>query len=186
MSSKLILGAVAIAALALPAFALFSREVTSGPEIGETVTPFHPQHVTGPDGGTDNCPPCTYGNLPAVQVWLNGDSDDNVAAIAGLLNGAVKSPDSKLKVFVIFLNEPGQEAEMATSIQKLADKTGYKDIDMAYVPKDSEYVKDYKIDLKAKNTVFVYKNRKVTAKWVDMNASQKAEKLTAAIKAVNN
>ena len=35
--------------------------VTFGPEsglnVGETVVPFHPHHVTGPNKGTDACPP---------------------------------------------------------------------------------------------------------------------------------
>jgi hypothetical protein len=29
----------------------------SGLNVGEMVTPFHPQHVTGPHKGTDTCPP---------------------------------------------------------------------------------------------------------------------------------
>jgi hypothetical protein len=29
----------------------------SGLNVGELVTPFHPQHVTGPHKGTDACPP---------------------------------------------------------------------------------------------------------------------------------
>jgi len=29
----------------------------SGLNVGEGVTPFHPQHVTGPHKGTDACPP---------------------------------------------------------------------------------------------------------------------------------
>ena len=30
---------------------------TSGLNVGEYVTPFHPKHVTGPHKGTDACPP---------------------------------------------------------------------------------------------------------------------------------
>ncbi len=29
----------------------------SGLEVGDGVTPFHPHHVTGPNKGTDACPP---------------------------------------------------------------------------------------------------------------------------------
>jgi hypothetical protein len=28
----------------------------SGPAIGDRLPAFHPQHVTGPDAGTDTCP----------------------------------------------------------------------------------------------------------------------------------
>jgi hypothetical protein len=40
------------AAIAACAFA-----PVSGLNVGEMVTPFHPQHVTGPLKGTDACPP---------------------------------------------------------------------------------------------------------------------------------
>lgn len=30
---------------------------TSGLNVGDMVTPFHPKHVSGPHKGTDACPP---------------------------------------------------------------------------------------------------------------------------------
>jgi hypothetical protein len=41
--------------LVVAAFAAFAP--ASGLKIGEGVTPFHPQHVTGAHKGTDACPP---------------------------------------------------------------------------------------------------------------------------------
>lgn len=43
-----LLGAVALSAGFGP---------TSGLKVGEMVTPFHPNHVTGPLKGTNACPP---------------------------------------------------------------------------------------------------------------------------------
>ncbi len=43
----LMLAAVALASWALP---------KSGPAIGDRLPANHPQHVTGPDAGTDTCP----------------------------------------------------------------------------------------------------------------------------------
>lgn len=37
--------------------ATFSFKADSGLSVGDSVTPFHPQHVTGPNKGTDACPP---------------------------------------------------------------------------------------------------------------------------------
>lgn len=52
-----------VAALALLAFPLLACDEPavidgeSGLGVGEKVTPFHPYHVSGPDKGTDTCPP---------------------------------------------------------------------------------------------------------------------------------
>ncbi len=37
--------------------ASFTVAPDSGLSVGEMVTPFHPWHVTGPNKGTDACPP---------------------------------------------------------------------------------------------------------------------------------
>ncbi len=42
--------------IAAAAFAPVS-DIDSGLNVGQGVTPFHPQHVTGPHKGTDACPP---------------------------------------------------------------------------------------------------------------------------------
>ena len=39
------------------AFLVSAFGPNSGLSAGDTVVPFHPQHVTGPDKGTDACPP---------------------------------------------------------------------------------------------------------------------------------
>lgn len=39
------------------AFATVALGPTSGLEVGEMVTPFNPQHVTGPNKGSNACPP---------------------------------------------------------------------------------------------------------------------------------
>ena len=45
----------------LIATAIAGMFLVSGPEsglnVGDQVTPFHPQHVNGPHKGTDACPP---------------------------------------------------------------------------------------------------------------------------------
>lgn len=46
-----------ITALMIAAMASPMLNVDSGLDIGKGVTPFHPQHVTGPNKGTDACPP---------------------------------------------------------------------------------------------------------------------------------
>lgn len=158
----------AIAALAVPAFAVLN----SGINVGQQVSAFHPKHVAGPHKGTDACPPCTYGMLPQVQVWINGDSEANIAQIAKVLNNRSEWQGQGLKSFVIFVSDPAKTAQTAKWIESIASKTGYSKVAMAYLPKNSEFVADYKINTspEVKNTVFVYKNRTVQAKFVNLKA----------------
>ncbi|MFN3729288.1 MAG: hypothetical protein ACK4XJ_06205 [Fimbriimonadaceae bacterium] len=181
-----ILGAAALAvAVAVPAVA---GSVDSGLKVGEMVTPFHPKHVSGPDKGTDTCPPCKYGDRPQIQVWVNGDSLDNVKKIAGDLNKQVQANKAAdLKAFVIFVVEPSKMADMQKKIADVATQTGYNDIAMAVLPSDNPAVKAYKMNLDAtvKNTVFVYRNKKVEAKFVNLVADAKGiEALNASVKKV--
>ena len=67
---------------------------------------------------------------------------------------------------------------------KFASDTKAKSVNVALMPTDSRSVKSYKINLDEKvlNTIFVYKDKKVVAKFVNLTASKEdQEKLRAAI-----
>ncbi|MBA3726154.1 MAG: hypothetical protein H0W86_06800 [Armatimonadetes bacterium] len=168
---------------ALAAATLLTTSIDSGLSVGEITTPFHPTHVSGPDKGTKNCPPCTYGNRPAVRVWVNGDDSKNVASIAKLLHESVEgNMASEFKGFVIFLS--GQ-----ADAEALAKETGYEDIASTFIAKDSKAVAAYKINLdpEVKNTILVYKDKKVSAKFVNFVADKNGlAELTGAIDAIAN
>ena len=51
--------------------------ISSGLDLGETVEPWRPIHVAGPDRGTTACPVCTYLDKPAVIVFTK-DGDNAV------------------------------------------------------------------------------------------------------------
>ena len=174
---------VAIVATSL-ATAAFGAE--SGLKVGEMVSAFHPQHVSGPHKGTDACPPCTYGNLPMVQVWVNGDDMDNVLEISKTLEKAVEAKKrSQFKAFIIVLTDKAHAADTGKKLAAAADKAGFNDISVAYLTKDSSALKDYKMSTAAdvKNTVIVYKDRKVDAKFVNLKGDDKG--LTALNGAIN-
>ncbi len=158
----------AVAALAVPALA----SLTSGLNVGQQVSAFHPTHVAGPHKGTDACPPCTYGMQPQVQVWVNGDSEANISAIAKVLNDRSQWKGTGLKPFIIFVSDPAKTSQTAKWIAEFSSKTNINNVAMAYLPKNSEYVGDYKINTSAevKNTIFVYKNRTVQEKFVNLKA----------------
>jgi protocatechuate 3,4-dioxygenase beta subunit len=175
---KKLLGAVILGVgVAMSAIAV-NRTVDSGLKIGDFVSAFHPNHVTGPHKGTDTCPPCTYGKLPAVQAWANGDDSKNVEAIARLLDRKVGNWNkSEFKAFMIFVTDESKKADTAKKIEEVAGKSGAK-IAMAWIGKDNEAVESYAInvDPAVKNTVLVYKDMKVSSKFVNLVADEKGMK----------
>lgn len=182
MLKKAILSLVTGSAIAAPVLAYGPD---SGLKVGEMVMAFHPQHVAGPLKGTDGCPPCTYGMLPQVQAWINNDDPTNVAAIAKLLEKAAQTgKKADFKGFLIVLTDPAQVKTTAKSLAGLAKQAGAKDLHVAYLPKNDEAIQLYKMNTgsETKNTIFVYKNRKVTAKFVNLKADEKGlAALTGAI-----
>jgi hypothetical protein len=185
MSKKLLSIFTALSVLVLPAMA---GTAESGLKVGETVTPFHPTHITGPLKGTNDCPPCTFGSRPQVQVWVNADNMKNVVDIARLLERQVQAKSkSELKAFVILLTDKPEET--GTFLKALAERIGAKEVGLAYLRKDDEAVRNYKVNVgeDVKNTIFVYKNKMVSDKFVNFKADEKGfGDLSAAISKVTN
>ena len=170
MSKKMLSIFAAVSALALPVLA-FSPE--SGLRVGETVTPFHPTHVTGPLKGTDKCPPCTYGARPQVQVWMNGDDTKNLVYITRMLDREMKTKaKSELQAFVIVLTDTPEET--AKLLAAVADRVGTKDVSLAYLSRKDAAISAYKVSLSpdVKNTVFVYRDKKVSEKFVNLKGDE--------------
>ena len=171
MSKKLLSIFTALSVLVLPALA---GSVESGLKVGETVSPFHPTHITGPLAGTNNCPPCTFGARPQVQVWVNDDNMMNVVHIARMLDKAMQDKSkSELKAFVILLTDKPEET--GKFLEALAQRIGAKNVGLAYLKRDDEAVRDYKVNVggDVKNTIFVYKNKTVSEKFVNLKADEK-------------
>jgi hypothetical protein len=173
MKSKFFGAGVLVAAISVAAFAV-GPLVDSGLKIGDFVSAFHPNHVSGPHKGTDTCPPCTYGKMPQVQVWVNGDDPKNVETIAQLLDRRVGAWDkSSLKTFVIFLTDASNKSGTVKQIETIASKSRVK-IPLAWIAKDDEAIELYAINTKSevKNTVLVYKDMQVKAKFVNLKADE--------------
>jgi hypothetical protein len=173
--------AVSALALAVPVvsvvLAVGLGAAVSGPKPGDAVYPFNPVHVTGADKGTKTCPVCKYGGLPAVQVWVNGDSMENITKIASSLEAAVKSQGTgKLKVFVVFIRPSNVASEdFAAQLKTAAEKANIENVAFTYVDSPrAGAVSTYKINTtdQVKNTVLVYANRKVVANYVNLKGDE--------------
>ncbi|HSI72485.1 MAG TPA: hypothetical protein VK934_04855 [Fimbriimonas sp.] len=171
MSKKMLSIFAAVSLLALPVFA---SNPESGLKVGEMVSAFHPTHVTGPLKGTSDCPPCTFGARPQVQVWINQDETKNIVMISKLLEKEMEeNKASELKAFVIVLTDtPKETAELLSAI---GDRIKAKNVALAYLSKKDAAVSDYKVNVAndVKNTVFVYRNKKVSEKFVNLKADEK-------------
>jgi protocatechuate 3,4-dioxygenase beta subunit len=169
MNKKQILAGVLFTSLGVTALA---GALSSGLRVGDNVSPFEPTHVTGPDKGTQTCPVCKYGATPAVQVWVNGDSIKNVVPIAKELNAKVEG--SKFRAFIVFLIDPKDEAQTTKTLTDIATKNKLQKVAFVVLDKTDRAVSAYKVNTSSqiKNTVIVYKDRRVTQKFVNLHSTK--------------
>lgn len=154
------------------------EKLSSGVEIGASLPAYNPQHVTGPDKDTNTCPVCKYPRNPSVQAWIHTDDEKNVKALVKELEKIAKAnPDAKFKPFVVFVNGNRESGEvLGTRLREMGKKLGLEHVALTYLPgPDHHAVKGYGIntDPAVKNTIFVYKNRTVAAKFVNLKADEK-------------
>jgi len=171
---KLLIAAAALAAFAVPVIAM--RTVESGLKAGESVTPFHPSHVSGPLAGTKNCFPCTFQARPAVQIWVNGETDENIIALAKSLQMNIDShKDAEFKAMIVMVGMSTDCTACNGHLTKIAEKSGVKDVAFAVIGKDDPSVAKYKINLdkEVKSTLIAYKDWKVQANLVNVPADEK-------------
>lgn len=112
-----------------------------------------------------------------MQVWVNGDTPKNIGELAAWLDKAVKTHSDKgLKAFIMFIPAKGQEGEaVAKQVADLSAERKIENVGMTYVNgPDDPAVKLYRIntDEKVRNTLFVYKDKKLTAKFINLTANE--------------
>ena len=164
---------------------LAATGIDSGPKVGANLSAFEPTHVTGQDAGTETCPVCKYGNLPAVQVWVNGSPDKGIATLAANLDkqmADLNKKELKFKSFMIF--KAGDEKKLQGDLASLAKVQALSKVALTWVPKNSEALELYKINPEARTTVLVYKDRQVTRKFVNIDVEKDMKALDAAIQQI--
>lgn len=173
----------AVATLAVAALTLTTLQVakahagglSSGVATGAALSPFHPTHVTGPDQGTQTCPVCKYPRNPAVQAWINTDDDQNVAKLAATLERiAAANPAARLKAFVVYVNPSGAAPSvLGARLRKIGEANKLQNVSLVFLPGPTDpAVQAYGVntDRAVRNTIFVYRNRTVEAKFVNWQA----------------
>ena len=163
--------------LAISGNPLSSPFIDSGPPVGMELPAFDPRHVTGPDRGTTTCPMCKYGMGSGVLVWVNGDDRDNVVRIAAALDREIarRGPD-RFRAFVVDMNPDGvSRKEIEQRLIELEASQRLHHVALAYVPSptDAKSSRLYRINPNraVRNTVLVYRRRRVTARFVNLEAT---------------
>lgn len=149
---------------------------SSGLAIGTDAPAFDPYHVSGQDKGTKACPMCKYGaKTDGLMVWINDDLQNYEKLLSFLEAQYLTRNNKKWKTFIVFMN-PKHENESLLK-QKLSDYTKKLDLEnVAFTfissPTDAETAGVYEINPKAKNTIFAYKKRIITKKFINFDTAK--------------
>ena len=160
-------------------------KISSGLALGSNCPAFDPLHLSGADSNKKVCPMCKYGYGQGVMVWFNHANLDQMISFVKILESEMEHRGEKnFRVFLVYMNpfyKNTTDPERTIIGRKLRDwcsKQNLKKVAMTWIPSpiDKKTAGLYKINPKAKNTVFVYKKRKVIAKWVNIEYDDKSLK----------
>ena len=160
----------------------------SGLPVGANCPAFGPLHLTGADKDDTACPMCKYGKGQGVMVWFNHDNLEQMNLFAKALEATMQQRGEKdFRVFLIYMN-PSNLAKDQTESKLMQDKhkqwaaaQNLSRTALVWVPSpaDKETCGSYMINPAATNTVLVYKQRRLVAKWVNMDYNDEAVKSIA-------
>jgi len=155
----------------------FSK-IKSGLTLGSNCPAFDPLHLSGADKGKNACPMCKYGYGQGIMLWFNHSNLDQMNEFAKNLETEMeKRGEKKFRVFLVYMNPSYKENNndrekliIQEKIRTWCENQGLDKVAMTWIPSplDTETAGLYKINPEARNTVFVYKKRKVVAKWVNI------------------
>jgi hypothetical protein len=177
--------ACAMAAVVFGA-AVAVAEVTSGPQVGETVGAFTVTKVTGnPDDGVADgrnlCYRCKMGGRPVVMVFARS-ADEKLAKLLKKIEEEVEEhQDEKLSSFVNMIGTDAESLKKATA--EFATKHGIKRIAFVVPDDTKDGPPDLKIAPDAEVTVICYKGGKVEANHAFAKGGLSDEKIDAVVSA---
>ena len=154
----------------------YASAQNSGLAVGEGAPAFGPYHVSGRDKGTKTCPMCKYGaKTDGLMIWINDDLKNYEKMLSFLEAQYFTKNANQWKTFIVFMN-PKQESESLLK-QKLGDytkKLDLKNVAFTFIhsPTDAETAGVYEINPKVQNTIFAYKKRVITKKFVNFDTDK--------------
>jgi protocatechuate 3,4-dioxygenase beta subunit len=160
-----------------------ANEIKSGLAIGANCPAFDPVHLSGPDKGKSTCPMCKYGYGQGIMVWINHSNLSEMNDfVKRMEKEMIQHGEKKLRVFMVYMNpeykkyEGSDCAAIQEKVRRWCEKQKLDKVAVVWVPSpvDGESSRLFKINAEAKNTVFIYKKRKVAAKWVNLDYTEES------------
>lgn len=142
-----------------------------GLQVGDSVSPFEPYHVTGPYAETNQCPVCEWGGLPIIFIWTNStESAENLKLLTSTVNAAMKTLQKPAKALLIDANLNSKDADSINSLKAWAKD--WQTDRVYFLSRPSKLktpLQDYKLggETKWKSVVYIAKNRKVISAFID-------------------
>lgn len=171
-------------------YAQFDNASTnSGLLPGEECPAFSPQHAFGPDKGSSACPMCKYGYKQGIMAWVNTDDWSETAKLGRFLEAKILEKGLKnMRAFIIYMNPKRlPPADVSSTLNVFAKNAGLKNVALLYIssPDDPKTSHLYRLNSnkEVRNTVFVYKGRRVADTFVNIDYS--TESLAALMKRLN-
>lgn len=100
-----------------------AAELTSGPQPGDKVGPFHPLNITGESAGQKQCLVCKNGPNPVVMIFAKEVTPGLTTLIKKVDAATAKNASANLGSFVVFTSD---DKSLEGQLKKMADKEGIK------------------------------------------------------------
>ena len=150
------------------------KQIKSGCPVGEGVNPFEVLDVTGPNKGKTLCYVCQNGARPVTLIFTREVNKE----LAGLVKAvdAVHKDQKKAGAFVVLLEK--DEKAGREKLAKLAAETGAS-IPLTVNKLGEKSPDGYGLSPDVKNTILIYKERKVVSNFALNAISEKDIKAIA-------
>jgi hypothetical protein len=156
MFMRAILTSVAVLLAVSLAVADDAKKAKSGCPVGGQVSPFEVHDVTGPNKGKEVCYVCQNGARPVVLIFSR-QVDKGVASLVKAVDEAHKGKKNA-GAFLVLLEKDQRAGE--EKLAKLQAETGAS-IPLTVNKAGEKSPEGYSVNADVKNTILVYKDRKV-------------------------
>ncbi|MGI8495210.1 MAG: intradiol ring-cleavage dioxygenase [Pyrinomonadaceae bacterium] len=155
---------------------IVKSEKQSGLAIGEDNPSFTPFHAWGADKGTRACPVCKYGRYHGILYFVgNNPNWDEIKKWLVFLEQESVTRGKHLKTYFVYGNESDYDKdERQKTLQTVGQELDLKNVALTFVPsfQDSESnVNLNKINPNLENTIVVFRQRNIIAKYIDLKPS---------------
>ncbi|MEJ7698725.1 MAG: hypothetical protein WKF71_03640 [Pyrinomonadaceae bacterium] len=156
-------------------------EKQSGLEIGEDNPSFIPFHAWGQDKGTRACPVCRYGRYHGIIYFVgNNPNWDEIKKWLVFLEQESVKRGKHLKAYFVYGNQNNYDkGERQKTLETIGRELDLKNVALTFVPSMSDSESEVnlnKINPSVENTIIVFRQRNIIAKFIDLKPSAESFK----------